>query len=198
MKTILVPVEQHSTLPSVLETALLVGRSVEGYIEGVAVGPDLRNIIALEVVFAPPMLDETTQREMVETARQRFETFMHAHAVPEARQEPNGLSFGWLGDTLKDDPFIGDYGRADTVGEITIRRQKPLVLRIMVEQGRTRILFLSELTPRCEQIFPHRCCFQPGRQIRQQCPLVSRNRICDCTHHGIVVVRLGRSLWRLI
>src|SRR4051812_1126399 len=40
--------------------------------------------------------------------------------------------------------------RSDTVGEITIRRQKPLVLRIMVEQGRTRILFLSELTPRCE------------------------------------------------
>src|SRR3954453_20288780 len=56
-----------------------------------------------------------------------------------------------------------------TVGEITIRRQKPLVLRIMVEQGRTRILFLSELTPRCEQIFPHRCCFQPDRRIRQQC-----------------------------
>src|SRR3954452_2768838 len=32
----------------------------------------------------------------------------------------------------------------DTVGEITIRRQKPLVLRIMVEQVRTMILFLSE------------------------------------------------------
>src|SRR4051812_12815861 len=31
-------------------------------------------------------------------------------------------------------------------------------------QGRTRILFLSELTPRCEQIFPHRCCFQPVRR----------------------------------
>src|SRR3954470_16462249 len=60
----------------------------------------------------------------------------------------------------------------DTVGEITIRRQKPLVLRIMVEQGRTMILFLSELTPRCEQIFPHRCCFQPVRRIRQQCPNV--------------------------
>src|SRR3954451_23812883 len=59
--------------------------------------------------------------------------------------------------------------RSDTVGEITIRRQKPLVLRIMVEQGRTMILFLSELTPRCEQIFPHRCCFQPVRRIRQQC-----------------------------
>src|SRR3954451_3792212 len=60
------------------------------------------------------------------------------------------------------------HKRSDTVGEITIRRQKPLVLRIMVEQGRTMILFLSELTPRCEQIFPHRCCFQPVRRIRQQ------------------------------
>src|SRR5215210_4073773 len=72
-------------------------------------------------------------------------------------------------------PAVPEYWRCtpadlvpDTVSEITTRRQKPLVLRIMVEQGRTRILLLSELTPRCEQIFPHRCCFQPVRQIRQQ------------------------------
>src|SRR3954447_17573513 len=42
----------------------------------------------------------------------------------------------------------------------------------MVEQGRTRILFPSGLTLRCEQIFPHRCCFQPVRRIRQRCPYV--------------------------
>src|SRR4051812_343041 len=42
----------------------------------------------------------------------------------------------------------------------------------MVEQGRTMILFLSGLTPRCEQIFPHRCCFQPVRRFRQRCPTV--------------------------
>ena len=108
MKTILVPVEQHSTLPSVLETALLVGRSVQGYIEGFALGPDFRNLITVDTVIAPPILDETAQREMVKTAHQRFETFMRAHAVPEARQEPNGLSYRWLGDTLKDDTFIGD------------------------------------------------------------------------------------------
>src|SRR3954454_16738511 len=56
----------------------------------------------------------------------------------------------------------------DTVGEITTRRQKPLVLRIMVEQGRTMVLLLSGLTPRCAHIFPHRCCFQPVRRFRQQ------------------------------
>ena len=72
-------------------------------------------------------------------------------------------------------PAKTPYRRSDTVGEITIRRQKPHVLRIMVEQGRTKILFLSGLTPRCEQIFPHRCCFQPVRPIRQQ---MGRTRAC--------------------
>src|SRR4030095_2233557 len=74
MKTILVPVEQHSTLPSVLETALFVGRSVAGSIEGFALGPYFRNLITVDTVIAPPILDETAQREMVETAHQRFET----------------------------------------------------------------------------------------------------------------------------
>src|SRR3954469_24703980 len=55
--------------------------------------------------------------------------------------------------------------RSDTGGEITTRRQKPLVLRIMVEQGRTVILFLSGITPRCEQIFPHRCCFSQSGEF---------------------------------
>src|SRR3954467_12065169 len=38
----------------------------------------------------------------------------------------------------------------------------------MVEQGRTMVLLLSGLTPRCAHIFPHRCCFQPVRRFRQQ------------------------------
>src|SRR3954471_3580930 len=95
MKTILVPVEQHSTLPSVLETALLVGRSVVGYIEGFAVGPDLRNIIALGVVFAPPMLDDA-QREMVETpvsGSKPLCTRMQSQKL--ARSRTGSRSAGW-------------------------------------------------------------------------------------------------------
>src|SRR4051794_18333929 len=81
----------------------------------------------------------------------------------------------------------------DTVGEITTRRQKPLVLRIMVEQGRTMILFLSGLTPRCEQIFPHRCCFQPVRRFRQRCrtPFSVPSR-CRSTDR----IRRSRCLYR--
>src|SRR4051794_25384165 len=50
----------------------------------------------------------------------------------------------------------------------------------MVEQGRTMILFLFGLTPRCAQIFPHRCCFQPVRRFRQRCPFV-----CATTGHAL-------------
>src|SRR3954465_9583853 len=85
--------------------------------------------------------------------------------------------------------------RPDTVGEITIRRQKPLVLRIMVEQGRTRILFLSGLTPRCEQIFPHRCCFQPVRRIRQRCPIVYGQPKRPCPKLGSKPFWTGIVLW---
>src|SRR3954449_7518401 len=64
------------------------------------------------------------------------------------------------------------------------RRQKPLVLRIMVEQGRTRILFLSELVSRCKQIFPHRCCFQPVRRFRQRCPIGFGQSLATCSKHS--------------
>src|SRR3982751_2205372 len=75
--------------------------------------------------------------------------------------------------------------RPDTVGEITTRRQKPLVLRIMVGQGRTMILFLSGLTPRCEQIFPHGCCFQPVRRFRQQMSHAPARTIMERKRDGV-------------
>src|SRR4051794_33025119 len=107
---------------------------------------------------------ETTWRMALPAARTSCRAchvrFRH-DVEPEERFKPNRNKYHAV---------VAARNRSDTVGEITIRRQKPLVLRIMVEQGRTMILFLSELTPRCEQIFPHRCCFQPVRRIRQQCP----------------------------
>jgi hypothetical protein len=41
MKTILVPIEEHSLLRPVLDTALLLGRTFESYIEGFAVSFNL-------------------------------------------------------------------------------------------------------------------------------------------------------------
>lgn len=113
MRTILVPVETHASLRSSLSTALLLGRSLGGYVEGFALGPGIPDVYAIDVpVVVLPIPDQAARREMAIGARQQFETFMHEHRVPERFGEPSGLSFGWHGDTLQGDTYAGDYGRA--------------------------------------------------------------------------------------
>src|SRR5215213_3375372 len=82
MKTILVSLDQHGYSQAVLETALILGRSFESYIEGFARGPDLHNLIAVEVPLAVPLSAEVPPQQMVESAHQQFETFVRIHAVP--------------------------------------------------------------------------------------------------------------------
>lgn len=113
MRTILVPVENHTSLRSALETALLLGHTANGYIEGFALGPHIPDVYAIDVtIVVPPILDEPARREMAAGARQQFESFMQEHRVPERFGEPSSLSFGWPGDTLQGDTYAGDYGRA--------------------------------------------------------------------------------------
>ena len=48
MKSILVPVEDHDWMSEMLETALLLARQFDSYIEGIALGPDLAEIVAAD------------------------------------------------------------------------------------------------------------------------------------------------------
>src|SRR3954454_10727506 len=121
------------------------------------------------------MLARTCNRKPCELAQ--FETTWRM-ASPAARTSCRACHVRCCHDVEPEERFklnrkkyhaiVAVRNRSDTVGETTTRRQKPLVLRIRVEQLRTKILFLPGLTPRCEQIFPHRCCFQPVRRFRQQ------------------------------
>jgi nucleotide-binding universal stress UspA family protein len=110
MKAILVPVEQH-TGPAVFHTALTVARTFDGYIEGIAAGPSVPDVIITEVGTLP-ILNPDNRREMAQTARQRFEAWMDTHSVPPRSGEPHGLCFGWHGDELVDDDALGCRGRA--------------------------------------------------------------------------------------
>jgi nucleotide-binding universal stress UspA family protein len=113
MRTILVPVENQASSEPILRTALLLGRMMDGYIEGFALGPDMPDVYGLEVpVVLPPVLDELSRRDMAAQARKRFEDFMHAQGIAERFGEPSGLSYGWHGDVLEGDTFLGNYGRA--------------------------------------------------------------------------------------
>ena len=111
MKTILVPMENHDMQPA-LETALLLARRCESYIEGFALrweelstfGVDLMDDMALE-----RYKQDTTQGAW--KARQTFEAFMRKNDVPRSTKTTVSLSFGWLDDVPEGASFVGSYGR---------------------------------------------------------------------------------------
>jgi len=113
MRSILIPIEANVASQSALQTALLLGRMVDGYMEGFALGPEIPAVYTVDVpVVLPPVLDEASRRELAVQGRRQFETFMQTHNVQERFGEPSGLSFGWQGGALQGDTFVGDYGRA--------------------------------------------------------------------------------------
>jgi len=109
MKTILVPAEDHDTLPAVLEAARRVAEIFDSYIEGFAVRPSVADYVGVEPFssLAMSVHDNDAARE-IQTA---FETFMREHAVPPAQSGPAVYSYAWPHATAVDDGLIGSYGR---------------------------------------------------------------------------------------
>jgi nucleotide-binding universal stress UspA family protein len=111
MKNILTPVEQHSALDSVLQTALLFARRFDSYIEGVPLGPDLPDLVAFDMPVSWSVADQNTWREMAEDGRQRFCDFMKDAGVADHDGKPEGLSWGWAGETALGDSHVSSYAR---------------------------------------------------------------------------------------
>jgi nucleotide-binding universal stress UspA family protein len=112
MKTILVPTEQNDVMESALQTALLLARKFDSYVEGFALRFAITDAVAMDVASTMPLA--TFERESQEAAKQArvlFEAFMQAHNIPRVSVTKNSLSFGWLEDALEGDYFVGSYGR---------------------------------------------------------------------------------------
>ena len=112
MKSILVPIENIEGMTSALETALLLARLRDGYIEGFPLRFAISEFIAIDPAGSIPL--ETYRQDSLEeaaAARQLFETFMQGRNVPRASASAGGLSFGWLDDAPAGESFVGSYGR---------------------------------------------------------------------------------------
>ncbi|MGB7003474.1 MAG: universal stress protein [Pseudolabrys sp.] len=112
MKTILVPMENHDDMQSALETALLLGRRCNSYIEGFTLRWSINEVMVGDVMGGVSL--ETYRDDIAEEAKkakQIFETFMQKHDVPRAAETTESLSFGWLDDAAEGEGFIGSYGR---------------------------------------------------------------------------------------
>jgi nucleotide-binding universal stress UspA family protein len=111
LKAILIPIEEHALMDAVMETALLLARKFNSYMEGAAIGPDIAEFVAADFALSGVILDDRTRRDVLDHSRRMLETFMIARDVGRQREEATGPSFGWIGETLVSDSGIGEYGR---------------------------------------------------------------------------------------
>jgi nucleotide-binding universal stress UspA family protein len=111
MKTILVPTEQNELTASVLQTAALLARKVDAYMECFALFPAMVEIYALDSEIPLPIEVKEHDAEMAKQVRSSFEKFMNDHGVPRAAEAVASFSFEWLDDVPDGDAFVGSYGR---------------------------------------------------------------------------------------
>jgi nucleotide-binding universal stress UspA family protein len=110
-KTILVPIEQHDLMNPTLQTALLLARKFDSYIEGLALRVEIPNVFAVTDVGAMPIPAlEQDIAENEKRSRSLFENFMQEHGVLRGR-DTKALSSGWLDNAPEGDHFVGSHGR---------------------------------------------------------------------------------------
>jgi nucleotide-binding universal stress UspA family protein len=183
MKTILVSIENDDAMQSALETALLLGRRCDSYIEGFALRWAINEFMVGDVVGGMPL--ETYRQDIAEEtkkARRIFETFMQKHDVPRATETTESLSFGWLDDVSEGESFIGSHGRVFDVIVMNRRDAKsgPLHDRAiesgLFESGRP-ILLSPPSPPRqiaTNVLIAWNCSTEQARAIALAMPLLQK------------------------
>ncbi len=108
MKNILVPVELHSSVDSVFQTAALLARRFGSRIEGVALGPDLPDLVAFDMPVSWTVSDQNTWKELTDEAQRKFEAAMGASGILATGKAPG---WRWAGDKSLGDSQMASYGR---------------------------------------------------------------------------------------
>ena len=76
--TILVPIEQHDLMNATLETALVLARKFNSYIEGFALRPVVAPVMAMDIGGAFPLAElQENDTKMATEAKALFDAFMH-------------------------------------------------------------------------------------------------------------------------
>lgn len=88
MKSIFVPVELHSSIESVLKSAVLLARQFGSHIEGAPLGPDLPDLVAFDMPVSWTISDQNAWREIADDAQRQFQSYMTENGVPPLAPEP--------------------------------------------------------------------------------------------------------------
>lgn len=110
-KRLLVPVEDHEMMPSVLATAILVAEKFQAYIEGIALQSIIPELIVTGPIggfpIAPAKRDDP---ELAGRLRRVFEGVMRPSAGAAAAAH-SGLAWGWHGEEAVGEGYVASYAR---------------------------------------------------------------------------------------
>jgi len=155
MKTILVPTEHGAAMASALETALLLARKFDSFIEGFSLRPAVADLVAMDPDSGLTMVAvKENDAEMVRQAETLFHSFMDSHHIAQRTGEGQAsLSWAWLNDAPSGHDFVGSYGRVFDM--IVLARpgdewQSPSMITLesaLFESGRP-VLIAPPISPR--------------------------------------------------
>jgi nucleotide-binding universal stress UspA family protein len=192
-KTILVPIEQHGLMNSTLETALLLARSFDSYIEGFALRVTVPVAFAVGDVGAVPI--PASEQEIAENekrSRSLFEKFMQEHGVA-CGGDTKAMSSAWLENAPEGDDFVGSYGRvfdAIVLGKPGRDPRGPRMTTLeagLFESGRPVLIAPPSPQPRMgtNVLIAWNCSTEQARATAFAMPILKRaNRVIVLTVEG--------------
>jgi nucleotide-binding universal stress UspA family protein len=197
MKTILVPTEAHDRMNAILESALLLARRFESYIEGFALQANVESFLAMDPAGGI-LLESLIQSadEASQQARGVFEGFMQSHGVAPVSSGGPSPSFGWLGERRAGDSLVGSYGRVFDIvvlGRPDANRDGPRMITLeaaLFESGRPILIAPPEPPKRIGEsvLIAWNCSTEQARTTAFAMPLLRRaSRVNVLTVEGATV-----------
>jgi nucleotide-binding universal stress UspA family protein len=198
MKTILVPTEHGSAMTSALDTALLLARKFDSFIEGFSLRPAVADLVAMDPDSGLTMVAvKENDAEMVRQAEDMFRAFMQNHHITERTGGgAASLSWSWLKDAPSGHDFVGSYGRV--FDAIVLARpgdewQSPSMITLesaLFESGRP-VLIAPPASPKslgANILVAWNCSTEQARTMADAMPLIRlAERITICTVEGATV-----------
>ncbi|UWU78305.1 universal stress protein [Bradyrhizobium huanghuaihaiense] len=113
MKTLLVPLQNISMMPSTLDVVVGLAQRFGAYVEAFPLRFGIPRYLTAELATGIPV-DSYQEKSEVELNDMRtfFEAFMMRHDIPRAAAGSSGACCGWLENAPEGEDFVGSYGRA--------------------------------------------------------------------------------------
>ena len=110
VKNILVLVEDHSAIESVMATALNVGEAFGSVVDGIPIAPDISDIVVADISIGATIFDQRTRQILTDRAAKHFAAAVEQAGYPSTGGGEGGPVATWS-NRMTSDGGVGTAGR---------------------------------------------------------------------------------------